>query len=82
MSLRSLLKSSGAVIRPQMVGGDQFHIGKDLNGDFVFSINQTSMKMSPAQTFDLAQRLLGALGMRLEQVEQQGAALPGPKLVG
>lgn len=78
MGLGSILKNGSAIIRPQMVGGDQFHIGKDLNGDFIFSINQTSMKMSPAQTHDLACRLLKACGCAIEVVEQQ--VLPGPKL--
>lgn len=78
----AILKKGGAIIRPQMVGGTNFHIGKNLAGGFVFTINQESMVMSPAQTFDLAQRLLGALGMKLEAVEQQVAALPGEKLAG
>ena len=80
MGIGSILKNGGAIIRPQMVGGDQFHIGKDLNGDFIFSINQTSMKMSPAQTQDLAIRLLQALGATIGEL--QGAPQPGPKLAG
>lgn len=75
------MKPNGsAIIRPQMVGRTNFHIGKDLNGNFVFTIDQASMKLSPAQTHDLACRLLQACGCEIEMVEQQ--VLPGEKLAG
>lgn len=75
----SILKNGAAIIRPQMVGGDQFHIGKDLNGAFIFTINDQSMKMTPAQAEDLAVRLLKACGCQIERVEQHNA---GQKLAG
>lgn len=77
-----MLKPNGHIINPQMLGGDTFHIGKDLAGNHVFTINGQSISMNPRQTHDLAVRLLASLGFHMEKVEQQSAALPGQKLAG
>jgi hypothetical protein len=76
-----MLKPNHQIIKPQPVGpaGTFFHIGKSLDGDFVFTINNEKMVMSPQQAFDLAQRLFVALGF---QPEFGDAQLGGPKLDG
>lgn len=69
---------NGPIIPAQQIGGDLFHIGRNLNGEFIFSINNQSIRMSPAQAQDLAVRLLRSLGMEIEEVPPA----PGPRLVG
>lgn len=64
------------IVPAQALGGDTFHIGKDLAGNFVFTVNNQSIRMTPSQTQDLAHRLLTALGHKFEVID-----MPGPKLV-
>lgn len=70
------------IIKPQDIGGDRFHIGKDLAGNFIFSVNNQSIKMTPSQTNDLAVRLLKALGHIVEVEDLPANLMAGPRLVG
>lgn len=73
-----IINKQKQIVAPQMLGGDHFHIGRALDGGFVFSINNQSIRMSPAQAQDLAIKLLASLGMVIEEMPP----MPGPRLVG
>jgi len=69
------------VIKPQLLGADRFHVGKNLSGEFIFTINEQTMRMSPAQVHDLAIKLLQSLGHQIEAINRAENPHQGPKLI-
>lgn len=64
------------IIWPQQIGQDHLHVGKEMDGGYVVTINSQSIRLSPAQFQDFCVRGLKALGFNLEEVP----AAMGPRL--
>lgn len=71
-------KPRGApVIWPTQIGHDHLHVGKEMDGGFRLTVNNQSIRLSPAQFQDFCIKGLRSLGMRIEEVP----AMQGPRLL-
>lgn len=65
------------IIMPARIGDDQLHLGRNLDGSFILTVNNQSIRLSPPQMQDFALKILRSLGFQLEEIPaSDGLTLP------